>query len=265
MKVAVTGASGFLGSVLVRELAARHIETISLSRSSPPPTIAGPVVLVHLGEDADLARAEAAGDDDIERRLAGFEAALALTNFQRVIYVSSGVVYGDQQARPRRPDEPVDPKGIYARGKVACEAKADVSVRLGNVYGPGMSPVNVLSDLIRGFRAVERPVKVRNLAPVRDFIWVEDVARGLADFAMHQTSKGVFNVASGEGTSVQQLSELVPLVMGVERGDVIVTQPVARESTLILDIARTTEVLGWRPHVSLNEGLARLLASNEHS
>lgn len=277
MNVAVTGASGFIGAALVRALSllGHHVTAVSRTardgspeglvllpdyRDTPPGE-----VLFHLGESASVADAEVRGDAGVRERA---ELCRALAGrFQRVVYVSSGVVYGDADERPRRPTDPVVPAGAYARGKLAAEAevlaRGGLVVRLANVYGPRMAPDTVVADVVRGARG-PGPLRVRDTAPVRDFLWLQDCVDGLC--ALEAAGKGgVFNLGSGVGTPIGELARLaLELCGGAARG-VIASQPSARRSTLVLDIEDTTRACGFRPRVELRAGLSALLGVTEQA
>lgn len=277
MNVAVTGASGFIGAALVRALRRRghHVTAVSRTardgapeglvlvqdyRDTPPGAL-----LFHLGESASMGDAEARGDVGVRERA---ELCQVLARrFQRLVYASSGVVYGDADERPRRVTDPVVAKGAYARGKLAAEAevlaRGGLVVRLANVYGPRMAQDTVVADVMRGARDAG-PLRVRDTAPVRDFLWLDDCVDGLC--ALEATGKGgVFNLGSGVGTSIGELAELALALCGGQARGVVASQPSARRSTLVLDIEGTTNACGFRPRVDLRAGLSALLGVTEQA
>jgi len=267
MAIVVTGASGFVGRSLVGHLARRGIEVVAVSRRghrfAPParslvvddyarlPAAAGEV-LVHLAESPHAAQAEAS---------AAALRALAGRGFSRLVYASSGVVYGDRAETPRRPHDPLQGEGAYARAKLEAEAivaeRDGVVARLGNVIGPDMHEGTVLSDILAQLDG-EEPLRLRDLGPVRDYVWVDDVAEGLAGMALGRAA-GAFNLASGKGVSVAELARRACVLAG--RSDrAIVGRGAPSRSRLELDIGETTEAFGWRPRTSLDEALNRLIA-----
>jgi UDP-glucose 4-epimerase len=275
MTVVVTGASGFLGRALVAVLSARGERVVAVARR-PLPALPGIEavrvadyaetprgdVLVHLAEPAALAAAEQAGAAHEEAMLGTLDRLLA-GGFRRVVYGSSAVVYGDRLAHPRRPDEAPEPASLYARTKLADErmvlAAGGVAVRLANLYGPGMAASNVLSDVLRQL-GNPGPVRVRDTAPVRDFLWVGDAAVGLAAIALGEAT-GVYNLGTGSGTSIDELARLLLEIAGKPRREIVATAPGDRPSTLVLDVEATDAAFGWRPQTSLASGLRMLLKS----
>ncbi len=271
----VTGASGFLGRTIVTRALRRGIAVTAVSRKAAdfgdaavirlndyrelePPDMNA--TLIHLAEEADIAAAEPQGESHVRGAREPF-AAIAARNWTQVIYASSGVVYGDEEAHARREDEPIEPRSFYARAKLACEQVAieagGAALRLGNVYGPGMSKRVVMSDILAQV-GQSGPLRVRDASPVRDFIHVEDAADGFLAVASAGTG-GLYNLATGKGNSVGNIARLVLSVAGQADRPVIETDPNDRFSHLTLDITRFRAATGWEPAVALETGIARLL------
>ena len=270
MAIVVTGASGFVGRSLVGHLARRGVDVLAVSRRghcfAPPARSlvvddyarlpAAGDVLVHLAESPHAAQAEGSAE-----RSAAALRALAGRGFSRLVYASSGVVYGDRAETPRRPSDPLQGEGAYARAKREAEAvvaeRGGVIARLGNVIGPEMHEGTVSSDILAQLDG-EGPLLLRDLGPVRDYVWVDDVAEGLAGMALGRAT-GAFNLASGQGVSVAELARRACALAG--RPDrAIVGRGAPSRSHLTLDIGETTEAFGWRPRTALDEALRRLIS-----
>ena len=271
MKVVVTGASGFIGRALVRELSRRGVNPVPVARSSLGLHSLGVVVkdyretpsgdiLIHLAEASDPAALKNQEAIHKERTVDRMDRLLE-KGFQRIIYASSALVYGDQINHPRRPEETPTSSNIYSQVKLICEdlvlSKGGLCARLANVYGPDMADESVVSDIL-GQIPGEGDLKIRNDIPVRDFLWIEDAARGLADMTLG-TEKGVFNLGSGTGTSIGRLAKLALEIADEADRTVKVLQSSKKKSHLILDISSTTNAFGWSPQVSLANGLSMLL------
>ncbi|MFO7481447.1 NAD-dependent epimerase/dehydratase family protein [Oceanibaculum nanhaiense] len=274
--ICVTGASGYLGRALCAALAAGGYRVLACARRGMTPmpgvesvTLAdyaqAPMAdaLVHLAEPADLA-----GILDTQAQAVAAEAirvaeALAGRGYRRLLYLSSAAVYGDMERHPRRPDEAVTAYNAYTRMKLAGEhamlAGGGACVRLANIYGPGLKPGTVIADIMAQ-RHVPGPLTVRDAAPMRDFLWLEDAVAGLTAMLEGKAS-GLFNLGFGESASVGDIAGICLDLWGRKGEEVISTTPSGRESVLRLDISRTTETFGWHPAVSLRDGLARLCAA----
>ena len=272
----VTGASGFIGRATLSALAARGLPVLAVSRRYfnvgksiqvlqvksyadlvPPSTDS---VLVHLAEPRDVA-AVAREDARLAAERQGALAALLGRGWAHVVYASSAAVYGDGETAPRRTSESIAPRGAYAAAKAASEqavlAAGGAVARLANVYGPGMAPNNVFADILRQIPG-EGPLTLRDLAPVRDYLWVDDAAAGLAALAAARKS-GLFNLGTGTGTSVGNLARQALACAGERGRPVHATVTAGRDSHLVLDAADTAAQVGWSPSVSLDDGLRRLM------
>jgi len=196
---------------------------------------------------------------------------------RRVVYSSSSSVYGDTAVLPKVETLEQLPRSPYAAAKLAGEqyvlayARAGmvegVALRYFNVFGPRQSPGSAYAAVIPIFLAAASqgtPAPINgDGSHTRDFTYIDNVvsANLLAAAAPAGSASGwAVNVGAGERTSLLRLLELVREVSGrpveVEHrpprpGDV-------RDSLAGLERAR--EVLGYRPLISLEEGLARTWA-----
>lgn len=268
-KVVVTGAGGFVGRHLVSALKALGADVVAVTRRpsadfhvvSSYRETPGSDVLIHLAEHSVRAAAQEAGGD--YQREAVQTLALLCRRFGRVVYASSGALYGDRHLRPCRPDDALLVNDVYTQVKASCEqevlARGNVVARLSNLYGPGMSCRNVVSTILAQVPG-DGAVEVLDEAPVRDFLWIKDAAEALAAMALG-VQTGVYNVASGEGTSIRSLALLTLDLANQSGRPVIGRQPATvPPSHLVLDPSETISDFGWRPHTSLSAGLRTLLA-----
>lgn len=217
-------------------------------------------VLVHLAEINDRSLAQANGTAYEEQALRTL-ISLQKKGFSRIVYVSSAVLYGDQSKNLRRVGDPVIALDTYTRIKLASEKlvleRGGAVARSTNLYGPGMSEGNVLSDILKQIGA-EGPVRVRDGSPVRDFLWIDDAVKALSAMATRESS-GVFNVGSGVGCSILDLANLVVRAAGEEGRSIESTNTDYRISHLVVDVAETEMALGWHPSVTLLEGVTALV------
>jgi len=291
----VTGGAGFIGSALVRALAAAGFDARVLDdlSSGSPANLAGTGAELVTGDvrDLELVVGAASGCDVVFHLAAGAGVVESmndpLTNFDqngrgtltaleaarraevpRLVFSSSNAPLGEN-AYPASEDKPVAPLSPYGASKATGEAYCSafhgaygmdaVVVRFSNAYGPRSAHKgNVIPLFIRRLRAGEELVLYGDGTQTRDFVFCEDLARGLVAAATTPGVGGqIFQLASGVETSLARLIELI----GETAGE---TPRVRREpprqgeiqrNYSLIDKAKT--VLGYSPRVELREGLQR--------
>lgn len=299
--VAVTGASGFIGSALVAHLLAAGATVRALTWPpgiSPKPAPRSAVELCGDITEAETVR-RLCRDTEIVIHLAGppsvavsfdqpteyaqvhvlgtLEVLKACSAFRvpHLIYISSAEVYG----RPR--DNPVSEKdhltawSPYAACKIAAEQLINAYavttdmratiLRPFSIYGPHLSPLSLIGGLFWQVRN-SRSLRVRDMRPIRDYCYVDDLVAAIicACVCTHERVL-TLNIGSGQGYSVRQvvdtLLQVLQFKITVHEDDI---QRVASESTnikLVADIRRAKTILGWTPTISLVDGLSRIALS----
>jgi UDP-glucose 4-epimerase len=188
----------------------------------------------------------------------------------RVVFASTGgALYGNDPPAIPTPESAIpEPLSPYGAGKlageafVATQARSDglshVILRLGNVYGPRQTPhgeagvVAIFSDrLIRG----ETPVVYGHGTPTRDYVHVADVARAFTTAADTHVA-GTFNIGWGRETSVLELLEVVQRVAGTNVEAQLEPLRPGELDRSAIDPRLAADVLGWRPELEFEEGIA---------
>jgi len=294
MRTLVTGGAGFVGSHVVDALLARGDEVHvvdNLSTGSRENLAAGaelheldirdpaieefgaelrPDVVLHLAAQADVGTSVERPVFDAEVNVIGtvhvLEAARAAG--ARVVFTSSGgAIYGecDEPATEEHARLPLSP---YAVSKLAGEeyvaawnrlhGTSHVVLRLANVYGPRQIPElegGVVAIFLDRLARGERCTIFGDGTQVRDFVNVSDVAAAFLRAA--ETGTGTYNVGTGVATTVVDLYRACAAAAGVDE------EPnfgPARPGDLlrsVIDASRSERDLGWRPSMSLADGLAR--------
>jgi nucleoside-diphosphate-sugar epimerase len=299
----VTGAGGFIGRGVIAVLTARGIRVQGIERPELVVDPAMPDLLAadltdQAAAAAAIARgARALGGNPIVFHLAGMANATlcraqpaaafganvaAVANvleavrrvgLSRIVFPSTALVYALPAIMPLSETAPVGPRTVYAASKCAAEAllrgyaddfgfSLDVA-RLGNVYGPDGPADSVVGTVLKQLADTGR-VRLKTLAPVRDFVHRDDVAEGLVRLARAgEPGWRVFNVASGMPVSIGELAELARQAAG-GRWPAEELEPGTRpDDRIALDVRAIRERIGWMPTIALADGLRYSLQSIE--
>jgi len=266
--VVLTGASGFVGSNLSSQLKQLGANVIAVSRRQFSGMIKvddyadSPMgdVLVHLGEESDRALVNRQGESYLNEANRVVQTLLS-RGYKRVIYASSGAVYGDNNPKPNKTGDAVFANDIYNKVKLSNEelilAAGGLVVRLSNLYGEGMAVNTVVSNILFQVPG-EGPLSVHDVAPVRDYLHISDAVKALA-LAAYSDHSGIINVGTGIGTNVRRLAEIACVAACQPDREVKSIMSFSRTSINILDISDTRIILDWTPRADLAECLRSLL------
>ena len=272
--VVVTGASGFLGRAVVAELLNRGCDVVTANRDPRATAPAGArgvalhelrsfkgQICIHLAGANGIADVStAARERESSKRLA---VEVLEAEFSHIVFVSSAAVYGEASAELRTEDSVLAPSTLYAEIKRDLEPlflPVHTVARIANLYGSGMSPGNVFSDIIR--QVPTGRIVMRNLTAVRDYLFVRDAAAALADLAVAQES-GPFNVSTGRGTSVSTLVQILAAALGCHDCTIEALNPGPPPSFTILDSSLIRRTTGWRAATCLEDGLKLIAESSK--
>jgi nucleoside-diphosphate-sugar epimerase len=103
------------------------------------------------------------------------------------------------------------------------------------------------------------PERGPSLSTTRDHNGIDDAARGLADIALGE-AKGAFNLGTGRSIAAGEVARLALDIADETARSVIAMRHDGPVSSISLDISQTARAFGWRPLVSLQDGIHRLLS-----
>ncbi len=187
----------------------------------------------------------------------------------KMTYISA-YVYGQPKSNPISEDARVNPNNPYAESKYMAEElcrffcghfRMDITVlRLFNVYGPNQREDFLIPSIISQVLDGGDVVRVQNLDPRRDYIFIDDVCRAV-EMSLYKT-KGyqLYNIGSGRSFSVGEVIEAAQKAAGTKKR--ISSENSVRRNELndvVADISRIGCEWGWYPEVSLEQGLARCM------
>jgi len=267
MSVSITGGAGFLGHHLTSHLKSQGKAVVPVSRRKLPgmhhvkdySETPGKHVLIHLAEEPDRSKANSLGESYLNS--SAHVVKILSERFQRFIYASSGVIYGDNNEGFCKVGMPVVGSDIYSRSKILNERivldSGGCVIRLSNLFGVGMSTNNVMSDIINQIPGTG-PLRVRDDTPIRDFLSVSDAISALSQI-VEKNYNGILNVGSGVGISINNLAKLLLSSAGQENREIIATNPSKRDSAIVLDISETLKNIGWTPSSTLKNQLEQFM------
>lgn len=190
---------------------------------------------------------------------------------RKIVHTSSGgAIYGEPEHLPVSEDTPPDPYSPYAASKYAGEIYLNTFRRLygldcshiapANVYGPRQDPhgeagvVAIFAqNLLNG-----SPTKVfGDGSNTRDYVYVGDVVRAFYLAAGEVGGGQRFNIGTAVETSDRQLHTLVARAAGAADEPEHAPARLGDVPRSALSYERAHQVLGWRPEVSIEEGVAR--------
>ena len=198
--------------------------------------------------------------------------AMRDTGVRRVIFTSSGAIYGNQPEQPVHEEDPPQPDSPYAVSKWAAEQYIHtigrlwdietVALRIFNAYGPRQSlPVShapVVPRFLQQALTGGSIVIFGDGFQSRDFVYVDDVVAALVSAATARSvNRQVINIGSGVETSVDGLVDAIERVNGRSANRIHNREKSGGVPRLVADISRAQALLGFRPQTDLASGLQR--------
>ena len=304
MNFLITGAAGFLGSALANQLAreghlVRGLDNLS---SGEPQALFEDVhftrgdvndrpklwtllqdidCVYHLAARVLVAESLLYPREYTEVNVGGTVSlmeAMRDVGVRRVVFASSGAVYGDQQEQPLLEDAAPFPRSPYAVSKLAAEYYVrtigslwgieTVCLRIFNAYGPGQhlppSHPPVIPNWLRQAARGGSLVVHGDGKQTRDFIYVQDVVRSLvAASTAPEVDQQVINVGSGKETRMRDLAQMILEVTGSQAEILFTPRNDPGVSRMRADTELAGKMLSFQPRTSLEEGLRLTVKEDE--
>lgn len=284
MKVLVTGADGFIGRHLIKALLDKghsvvgtdmRVESVPWYHNFYPWDIRGPGptfppldAVIHLAAigspalcDRDPATAFAVNVHGTYNVLTMALAAGA----KRFVMASTGHVYGVSPLYfPTDERHPLRLQGTYTSTKIfgeyLCQLFWDnyglsyAAIRLFNGYGNGQQLGYFVADKIE--EAKTGKIVLRGSQVTKDWVFIDDIVRAY-QLALESDFVGPINIGTGVETNLEKIARRIADSFGAEF--VLDEAAVGGPTRMLCDWGRAQRVLGWRPEVTLEEGLERTI------
>jgi nucleoside-diphosphate-sugar epimerase len=291
-RVLITGPSGFIGRHCLRRLLAEDCEIHAVNRggsgeehstvgwhagdlrdgASAVALIAKirPTHLLHCAWTA-TPRVYADSPENADWLQSGVALAFAFGAHggRRFVGIGSSAEYDSGDLPCIEDETPIRPATIYGKCKTACWLALQAAAqqhgfspawgRLFLPYGPGDPAGRLIPHVLESLLA-GKPVRMTHGAQKRDFIFAPDAADLLVRLLLSEES-GVFNVGTGQATTVRAVAEHLALRCG--RPDLLqfgaIEPPKDEPMVLVADMTKVRDRLGWSASASVSDGLDRLL------
>lgn len=190
---------------------------------------------------------------------------------RKIVFVSSGgAVYGKPVKLPVSEDHPTNPECSYGITKLMIEKYIAlyshlygldyVILRPSNAYGERQNPRGIQGaiSVFLGKVANREPIEIWGDGEVvRDYIYVTDLVEGIYRASQMSTNTRIFNLGSGQGSSLNMVVSKIRAVSGCPVQAVYKDPRVFDIPCIYLDIARAQTELCWKPTTDLETGLAK--------
>ncbi len=294
MNALVIGGNGFIGSHLVDKLLTegynvRVFDIINERYRKPLPDVdyrissldnipelyealLGIDIVFHLASSSVPSTSNIDTVSDIDGNLIPTLNILNLLvklKIQRIVYFSSGgAVYGNPITLPIGEEHPLNPISSYGIVKLAIEKYLSLYQRIhglkpliirpSNPYGPRQGHFlaqGVISTFLKKIQKNEIITVFGDGNSAKDYIFIDDLINLCYALSLKSNVDGVFNLGSGEGTSLNQIIELIKTTTGIIPEIIYDDVQNYDVNHFVLDISRITEVLGNYPFTPLKNGL----------
>ena len=290
-KVLITGATGFLGSSLLRrrELETQLYPTALKKGRDQGVTIEGmdltnfsevnkvikkvkPDIIYHLGAIVNLARDFQVAQKCIEVNIRGtlnLLEALRNIKLERFIFANTEETYGEGPL-PYHENQTVNPPSPYAVSKIAGEYFSKIyaktfgfkliSLRIGTMYGPGQLKDRFIPQII--IRALKNEdIPLTSGKKKRDYVYIDDVVDALV-LTKDVSLSGDFVIVNIGGGVSYTLRELVKRILEItgSKSKILfgkIAERVLEADEWLMDIDQARQLLHWKPKTSLEEGIKK--------
>lgn len=281
MKIAVTGASGFVGRSVAENLIEKGVEVVPVSRESTDYSVEslaqilqGVGTVIHL---AAVRGGDGAMSDyhDNERITENLLRAMAEAGTEQIIYASSRMVYSGEENIPWKETDIPAPNSLYGISKMEGENLCSyysrkygfrsTAIRIAQVMGPGEKVRNMMSVFLEKATQGERLKVIGESRAKRQYIYVKDLAEVISRIALDSSAQGnagsatqgcagtsgcagqdVINAGMEQAYTNLEIAQAFSDVFGLPAPEYDDSKPETITPS-IMDVGRMIERTGFRP------------------
>lgn len=299
----VTGGTGFLGSHIARECLARgaKVRVISTGRNKRNigdllkkpnfslfagditdfdflvESLKGIDLVMHFASFTETGKTYRGPLMDFKVNVTGtllLLEAMRKNNVSKIIFASTGKVYGRPKYAPQDESHPVEPLDPYSTGKYVCEKYICLygklfgidylNLRIFGIYGPGQTPkpgslVGVISIFVENILKGNGITIYGDGTLKRDFLYVEDFTRIVLKLLEKGLWQNTFNIASGKIVTLNELADILRKNLKSYKFKINFKGPLESDADLEPDTSLLKAKINFEPKVSLPQGIQRYI------
>ncbi|MGV8124318.1 MAG: NAD-dependent epimerase/dehydratase family protein [Candidatus Xenobiia bacterium LiM19] len=283
--ILVTGSQGFIGRALTARLKNSGFRVLEFNTSEGNIAQQGSLNLYidepinhtfHLSAKTFIPDSWESPIDFFHTNVIGTSCILDFCKTKKspLTYIST-YVYGNPERLPQAEEDPVSINNPYTLSKYLAEqicqfyaSNFDMKItvfRPFNVYGIGQSQKFLIPEILHQAMH-ENAIKVKDLSPRRDYIYLEDLIDALLCTINPASKFALYNIGSGRSLSVKEVAETILDVLNMKKQ--IISENKERKNEVIdtvADISRARKELGWNPHHSFRDGIAKIIENMQKS
>lgn len=272
-KILITGSDGYIGSHLIKKLIAEKYNVIGLKRGDDlEKLIKGCNVVYHTASNVRMT--EKVEWENLENDLSFTITLLEKCveyDVRSIIYTSSGgTVYGPSRGPvdEQHLNAPICPYGMvkltvenYIRFYCDLYNFNYIILRIANPYG-GNAKKGIIYNIMRALKENKEFIIWGDGSQVRDFIYIDDLIEAMMLIGI-SSQQGVFNVGTGNGTSIKKVIEIIQTVTEKELKVMYKSRRLIDNLYNVLDNTKIVHSIKWLPQIDLIKGINQLLKESK--